>query len=100
MIEVAPELLKTVRRRQRVGVIAEVVLAELASAVAEIQQKPGERRRARLQIRWGAWDLRKDHARSQGIHSGEKGTTPRRAALLGIVVREHCAFVSDAVDVG
>ena len=36
VIEIAPELLEAVRRRQRVGVVAEMVLAELAGRVAEI----------------------------------------------------------------
>src|SRR5262249_29874134 len=29
----------------------------------------------------------------------DEGRTPRRAALLGVIVREHRAFVADAVDV-
>jgi hypothetical protein len=36
MVQIAPELLEAVRRRQRVGVIAQVVLSELAGVVAEI----------------------------------------------------------------
>ena len=36
VIEVAPELLEAVRRRQRIRMIAEVVLAELAGGVAEV----------------------------------------------------------------
>src|SRR5262249_56719894 len=39
VIEIAPEFLETVRRRQRIGVIAEVVFAELAGVVAEIEQE-------------------------------------------------------------
>ena len=46
MVEVAPELLEAVRRRQGVGVVAQMVLAELAGAVAEIVQELGQRRRA------------------------------------------------------
>ena len=53
VIQVAPELVEPVRRRQRVGVIAQVVLAELAGVVAEIAQEPGERRRAGLAGRTG-----------------------------------------------
>ena len=42
VIEIAPEFLEPVRRRQGVGVIAEMVLAELAGGVAEIVQELGE----------------------------------------------------------
>ena len=38
--------METMRRRQSIRVIAEVVFAELAGVVAEIAQEPGER--------WGA----------------------------------------------
>ena len=43
VIEIAPVFLEAVRRRQRVGVVAEVVLAELARGVAEIVQELGDR---------------------------------------------------------
>src|SRR5215510_10085653 len=42
VVEVAPELLETVRGRQGRGVIAQVVLAELAGIVAKVDQKLGE----------------------------------------------------------
>jgi integrase len=41
VIEIAPVFLEAVRRRQRRGVIAQVVLAELAGGVAEIEQELG-----------------------------------------------------------
>ena len=63
VIQVAPELLEAVRGRQRVGVIAQVVLAELAGGVAEVEQELGERRRARPQVGRAARKLRRDHAR-------------------------------------
>ena len=50
MIEIAPEFLKAVRGRQRISVVAEVVLAELAGVVTEIEQELRERRGAGLQI--------------------------------------------------
>ena len=50
VIEVAPVFLEAVRRRQRRGVVAQMVLAELAGVVAEIEQELGERRRAGPQI--------------------------------------------------
>ena len=65
VIEVAPEFLEAVRGRQRVGVVAEMVLAELAGVVAEIEQELGERRRAGPQIGRAAGQLRRDHAGAQ-----------------------------------
>src|SRR6516162_7909296 len=50
VIEIAPVFLEAVRRRQRRGVVAQVVLAEFAGVVAEIEQELGERRGARPQI--------------------------------------------------
>ena len=100
VIQVAPEFLEAVRGRQRVGVIAEMVLAELAGVVAEIEQEFGERRRAGPQIGRAAGQLRRDHAGAQRMHAGEEGVAACRAALLGIVVREDRTFVADAIDVG
>ena len=100
MVEIAPELLEAVRGRQRVGVVAEMVLAELAGVVAEIEQELGERRGAGPQIGRAAGQLRGDHAGAQRIHAGEEGIPTRRAALLGVIVHEDRAFVADAIDVG
>ena len=100
MIEVAPIFLEAVRRRQRRGVVAQMVLAELAGVVAEIEQELGERRRAGPQIGRAARQLRRDHAGAQRIHAGEEGIAPGGAALHGDVVHEHRAFLPDAVDVG
>ena len=93
VIEIAPVLLEAVRGRQRLGVVAEVVLAELAGVVAEVEQELGERRRSRPQIGRAAGQLRRDHAGAQRIHAGEEGVAARRAALHGDVVHEDRAFV-------
>ena len=100
VIEVTPELLEAVRGRQRVGVIAEMVLAELAGVVAEVEQELGERRSAGPQIGRAARQLRRDHARAQRVHAGEEGVAPGRAALLGVVVHEPGALICDAIKVG
>ena len=44
MIEKVPELVEAVRGWQGFGVVTQVVLAELAGVVAEIDQEPGKRR--------------------------------------------------------
>ena len=85
--------------RQCVGVVAQMVLAELAGVVAEIEQKLGDRRGAGPQIRRAAGQLRRDHAGAQRMHPGKEGIATRRAALLGVVVGEHRAFLADLVDV-
>ena len=93
VVEVAPELLEAVRGRQRVGVVAEVVLAELAGVVAEVVQELGERRRAGPQVGRAARQLRRDHAGAQRVHAGEEGVATGGAALLGVVVGEERAFL-------
>jgi hypothetical protein len=99
VIEVAPEFLEAVRSRQRVGVVAQMVLAELAGGVAEIVQKLGDRRRAGPQVGRAARELRRNHSGAQRVHSGKEGVASRRATLLGVVIGEHCAFLADLVDV-
>ena len=88
------------RGRQRIGVVAQMVLTELAGIVAEIEQELGDRRGAGPQIRRAAGQLRRDHAGAQRMHAGEEGVTTRRAALLGVVRGKHRAFVADLVDIG
>src|SRR5262245_5867688 len=99
VIEIAPVFLEAVRRRQRVGVISQVVLAELAGVVAEIEQELGDRRRAGPQIGGASRQLRRDHAGAHRIHAGEEGIAPGGAALHGDVVHEDRTLVPDAVDV-
>ena len=100
MVEVAPVFLEAVRGRQRLDVVAEMVLAELARVVAEIEQDLGERRRAGPQPARAAGQLRHDQAGAQRVHAGHEGVAPGGAALLGIGVHEPHAFAADAVDVG
>src|SRR4249920_2795966 len=50
VVEIAPELLETVRCRQRIGMVAQVILAELAGVVTEVEQELGERGCAGPQI--------------------------------------------------
>ena len=100
VIQIAPELLKAMGRRQRVCLVAEVVLAEFAGVVAKIKQKFGDRRRAGQQGTGRAGQLRHDHARAQRIHAGGERGAPGGAALLRVGGHEYRAFLRDAVDVG
>src|SRR5262249_22264196 len=100
VVEVAPVFLEAVRRRQGRRVVAQVVLAELAGGVAEIEQELGEGRRAGSQIGRAAGQLRRDHAGAQWIHAGEEGVAPGRAARHRDIVHKLRASLRDAVDVG
>jgi hypothetical protein len=64
------------RGRQRRGVIAQVILAELSGVVAEIEQELGEGRGAGSQIRWAAGQLRHDHAGARGYMPVKKALRP------------------------
>src|SRR5262249_9826944 len=88
VVEVAPVLLEAVRRRQSLGVVAQVVLAKLAGGVAEIEQELGKRRGAGSQVGRAARQLRRDQAGAQRIHAGKEGVASGRAALHGDGVHE------------
>ena len=85
VIEVAPEFLEPVRSRQRIGMIAKVVLAELAGRVALVEQELRDARRSRAQIRNRAGQFRQEQARAIRMHAGNERTAPRRATRLGVV---------------
>jgi hypothetical protein len=72
VVQVAPVLLEAMCCWQGLGMVTQIVLAELASSVAKIQQELGERWCAGSQIGRAPGKLRGDHARAQRIHSGEK----------------------------
>src|SRR5262249_377868 len=98
VIEVAPVFLEAVRGRQRRGVVSQVVLAELAGGVGEVEQELGNRGSAGPQVGWAARELRRDHAGAQRIHAGEEGVAAGGAALHGDVVHEDRTFGTDAID--
>src|SRR5262245_18017045 len=79
--------------------VAEMVLAELAGGIAERLEQLSQCRITRLQTYGRARnaDLRKPGP--QRALAGDEGRSARRAALLGIVIREHRAFFGYAVDV-
>ena len=99
VVQIAEELVEAVHGRQVLVAIAEVVLAELAGGVAERLQELRDRRIAVLQPdrRGRCPDLGEPGA--QRRLTGDERRSPRRAALLGVVVDEHHAFLGDPVDV-
>src|SRR5262249_32625590 len=82
VIEIAPELMEAVRRRQCIGMITQMVLAELAGVVTEIAQEPGERRSAGPQIGWATGQLRQDHAGTLATSKPKLATVPYGFAIL------------------
>src|SRR5262245_8627403 len=99
VVEITPKFLEAMRRGQGLGVVAQVVLAELASGVAEVPQEHCKRRGTGSPPRGAARERRRDHASPKRIHSGEKGIAARGAALHGYVVHEDAALLANAVDV-
>ncbi len=100
VVEVTPVLLEAVRGGQGIRVIAQVVLAELAGVVAEVQQELGQARSPGFQIGRAAGQLRRDQARAQRIHACDEGIAAGRAALHGDVVHEDRALAPDTVNIG
>ncbi len=92
MIEVTPVFLKALRRRQRFGVVAQVVLSELARRVTLVQQHLGDRRRAITQPGRATRKLWHREADTDRIHAREEGAAPGGAALHGVVVHESATF--------
>jgi hypothetical protein len=80
--------------------IAEVVLAELAGGVALGLEQLGDGHIAGLQALRGAGHADLGVARAQTALAGNERGAPRRAALLGVVVRENHAFLGEPVNVG
>ena len=100
VIEVAVELVEAVYGGQELVAVAQVVLAELPGRIAERLEQFRNRRVFLLQAERGARQADLGQAGAQAGLAGDEGGPTGRAALLGIVVGEHHAFLRDAVDVG
>ena len=99
VIEIAEELVEAVQRRQKLVLVAEMVLAELAGGVAERLEQLGDGRILGAETEIGARqpDLRQPGAKH--ALAGDEGRAARGAALLAVIIGEDHAFVGDAVDV-
>ena len=100
VVQVAVELVEPVNGRQELVAVAEVVLAELAGGVAERLEQLGDGRVFLLQTERGAGQADLGQARAQPVLAGDERRPAGGAALLGVVVGEHHAFLGHAVDVG
>jgi len=99
VVEIAPEFLKAVSRRQSLHVVAQVVLTELPGGVTEIAQEHCERWSAGTQVARTTRQLRRNHASAKRMHAGKESIAPGGATLLGIISHEDRTFVADAIDV-
>src|SRR5687768_13976221 len=88
VIEIAPEFVEAVHRRQMLVAITEVVLAELAGGVALRLEQSRDRRIARLPafLRAGQADL--GHAGTHRHGAADERGAAGGATLLAVVVGE------------
>ncbi|MNX60397.1 hypothetical protein D3C86_913010 [compost metagenome] len=100
VVEVPEELVEAVVRRQVFVLVAQVVLAELRSGVALGLQRFGNGDIALLQADRGTGGSHLGQACAQRRLPGDEGRAARRAAVLGVIVREHHPFPGDPVDIG
>ncbi|MNR03955.1 hypothetical protein D3C85_1198780 [compost metagenome] len=98
MVEVAEELVEAVHRRQVGVVVAQVVLAELAGAVAGLPEHLGQARRGGLQAELVARLADRGHARTNRILAGDERRASGGAGGLPVVIGEADALHADAVD--
>ncbi len=86
--------------RQELIPVAQMVFAELPGRVTERLKQLGNRRVFLLQTERRTGEANLGQAGAQAGLAGDKRRSPGRTTLLGIVIREHHAFLGDAVDVG
>ena len=100
VIEVAEELVKTVGRGQELILVAQVVLAELASGVAQGFEEFGQGRVLLAEAQVGARQPHLGHARAHRHLPGDEGGPSSGAGLLAVIIGETHTFSGNAVDVG
>ena len=100
VVKVAEELVESVDGGEKLIAVAEVVLAKLPGRVTQGLEHLGDRWVLAPQSESGARqaDLRESGAES--MLAGDERGAARRAALFGVIVGEHHAFLGHAVDVG
>ena len=99
VIEVAEEFVEAVHRRQKLVLVAEVVLAELAGGVAHSLERGGNRHRLRRDADGCAGLADRGHAGADRQFAGDEVGAARRAARLGVVVGEQHAFGGELVEI-
>ena len=99
VIQVAEELVEAVHRGQEFIAVAEVVLAELSGHVAERLEQVGDGRILRLEAHLGAGQADLGQAGADRRLARDERSAAGGAALLAVPIREHRAFLGDAIDV-
>src|SRR5437899_10343616 len=100
VIEVAKEFVEAVNGRQKLVLVAKVVLAELAGGVAlrVERSRDGASLCGQSNRRAGLADRR--HARSNWKFASDEVCPTRRATRLGIVGGEKQAFLGEPIEIG
>src|SRR5262249_56803165 len=88
------------RRGEKLVLVPQMVLAELAARVPQRLQQFRDRRIVRPQTNIGAWHPDLGQAGADRILAGDERSASGGAALLAVVIGEGRTFVADAVDVG
>ena len=99
VIEVAPELVEAVHRRQVFVAVAEVVLAELAGRIAHRLERGGNGRRLGRHADGGARLADGRQAGADRQLTGDEVRAAGRATRLGVVVGEAHALGGEPVEV-
>src|SRR6185436_14543522 len=99
VIEIAEELVESMRRREELVAVAQMVLAKLSCHVTERLQHVGDRRVFRLQSDIGARQTNLREACPDRRLAGDERGAARRAALLPVPVGEVAALFGNAIDV-
>ena len=99
VIEVAEELVEAVDGRQKLVLVAKMVLAELTGGVAHRLQRRGNGHRLGGQAGGCAGLSDRGHAGADRQLAGDEVGATRRAARLGVVVGEQHALGGELVEV-
>ena len=99
VVEVAEELIKAVHRRQMLVAIAEVVLAELARAVALGLEQLGDGGVFILEALLGPRQAHLAEPGAVDALAGDEGGATGGATLLGVVVDQLGPFICHPVDI-
>ena len=100
VIKVAEKFIKALVRGQVLIPVAEMVLAELAGAVAQGLEQAGDGGIFGAVAELGPGQPHLAEAGAEHALTGDKGRPTGGAALLGVIVDELAALLGDPVDVG
>src|SRR5215510_43195 len=99
VIEVAKEFVEAMLCRQMLVPVAEVILAELASGIAEGFEQFGNGGILGTHAQFGTWQSNLAQTRAEYALAHNERRAAGGTALLGVVVGENHTLVRDAVDV-